>query len=177
MSSKLLGIFAGFPALVDRSLICEKCGRFDDTIARGRGAYSPPVALELSPDSAAAPPPSNYYLGTAHPRNLVDQVAVESNRWQSGEALRMTNKIDNARELAEATLDRRSKVLNSTVRPAGGPNGLATESQTAALDPLQKACLAAGQEIAVLLVDQKYPPTASELASIIYKHQRNGREL
>lgn len=98
--------------------------------------------------------------------------------------------------------ERRSVVLNSTIRPAGGPNGtyqsiepamkgseriLTDEDELAALDracedenrTLKVCCKSAALEI---WRDMNLPRPAGKvplatIAGIIYKHMRNGREL
>jgi hypothetical protein len=89
------------------------------------------------------------------------------------------------------TARRTSKVLNTTARPAGGPNGVNTKTveivhsgktSTVEFEPtaLQKCCLTAAIEIVTEFYDDD-PATVEmsirQCASIIYRHMREGREL
>lgn len=76
----------------------------------------------------------------------------------------------------------KSRVLNSTVKPAGGPNGKPPDIEI--LDPLSdtalhRCCKMAALEIADYVEERELgsPVNRQGIASIIYRHMRNGREL
>lgn len=116
------------------------------------------------------------------------------------EALDMTfNALD--RNAYTGPERRKSTVLNSTVRPAGGPNGfgheahpdgriLTDEDELAALDracedenaTLKACCESAARELVLITTSPSIKwvnkiQAINHYAAVIYKHMRNGREL
>lgn len=118
--------------------------------------------------------------------------------YRKGVERRQLDHLPPGAERREATR-RRSVVLNSCIRPAGGPNGtfvdemrteridaiMTDEDELAALDracedenrALKACCIEAAKEISGERWNGPSEWKITELAAVIYKHMRNGREL